>query len=114
MANLSAATIDNKDAVNQVYNIAMGDRTTLNQLFEHLRTNLVTRFTHLQEFRPTIYRDFRAGDVRHYLADISKAKLLLGYQPRHRVTEGLAEAMEWYVQKMRKLSQGRKPLIMEQ
>jgi UDP-N-acetylglucosamine 4-epimerase len=95
-ANLLAATTDNQDAVNQVYNIAVGDRTTLNQLFEYLRTNLAAQFTHLQEFQPT-YRDFRAADVRHSLADISKAKSLLGYQPNHRVSEGLAEAMAWYV-----------------
>lgn len=95
-ANLLAATTDNQDAVNQVYNIAVGDRTTLNQLFEYLRINLAAQFTHLQEFQPT-YRDFRAADVRHSLADISKAKSLLGYQPTHRVSEGLAEAMAWYV-----------------
>lgn len=95
-ANLLAATTDNQEAINQVYNIAVGDRTTLNQLFEQIRANLVTQFTHLQEFHPT-YRDFRAGDVRHSLANISKAESLLGYQPTHRVSGGLAEAMAWYV-----------------
>lgn len=95
-ANLLAATTENVAAVNQIYNIAVGDRTTLNQLFEHLRANLAIQFTHLQEFHPT-YHDFRAGDVRHSLADISKARNLLGYQPTHRVAEGLAEAMAWYV-----------------
>jgi len=95
-ANLLAATTDNQDAVNQVYNVAVGERTTLNQLFEHLRANLVAQFTHLQKFQPT-YRDFRAGDVRHSLADISKAKNLLGYQPTHLLAEGMAEAMTWYV-----------------
>ena len=99
-ANLLAATTDNMEAINQIYNVAVGDRTTLNQLFEHLRVILATQFTHLQEFHPT-YRDFRAGDVRHSLADISKAKNLLGYQPTHRVAEGLAEAMAWYVAKAR-------------
>ena len=97
-ANLLAATTDNQEAVNQIYNIAVGDRTTLNQLFDHLRTNLVTQFKHLQEFYP-IHRNFRAGDVRHSLADISKARNLLGYQPTHRVAEGLTEAMAWYVAK---------------
>lgn len=95
-ANLLAATTENVAAVNQIYNIAVGERTTLNQLFEHLRVNLATQFTHLQEFHPA-YRDFRAGDVRHSLSDISKARSLLGYQPTHRVAEGLAEAMAWYV-----------------
>lgn len=97
-ANLLAATTDKQGAANQVYNIAVGDRTTLNQLFEHLRANLAVQFPHLQAFRPT-YDDFRAGDVRHSLADISKAREMLGYQPSHRVAEGLAEAMAWYVAK---------------
>lgn len=95
-ANLLAATADNQEAVNQVYNIAVGDRTTLNQLFEYLRANLAIQFPYLQKFKPS-YRDFRAGDVRHSLADISKATRLLGYQPTHRVAEGLSEAMAWYV-----------------
>ena len=95
-ANLLAATTDNPEAVNQVYNVAVGDRTTLNELCEHIRRLLAPRFPHLETFKPT-YRDFRAGDVRHSLADISKAQRLLGYAPTHRLGEGLAEAMEWYV-----------------
>jgi len=95
-ANLLAATTDNPDAVAQVYNVAVGDRATLNQLFESIRTLLEPRFPHLKDFKPT-YRDFRAGDVRHSLADISKAKNLLGYAPTHRIGEGLKEAMDWYV-----------------
>lgn len=96
-ANLLAATTSNADAVNQVYNIAVGDRTSLNELFEAIRAELATRFPHLRDFRPA-YRDFRAGDVRHSLADISKAKTLLRYEPMFRVREGLARAMDWYVQ----------------
>lgn len=99
-ANLLAATTGNKDAANQVYNIAVGDRTTLNQLFARLHENLFAQFAHLKEYHP-VYCDFRAGDVRHSLADISKAKRLLGYQPTHRVGEGLAEAMAWYVSGLR-------------
>jgi len=95
-ANLLAATTDNPDAVGQVYNVAVGDRTSLNQLFESIRSLLVPRFPHLKDFKPT-YRDFRAGDVRHSLANISKAENLLGYAPTHRIHEGLQEAMEWYV-----------------
>lgn len=95
-ANLLAATRQNSDAANQVYNIAVGERTSLNQLFEAIRVNLVARFPHLANARP-VYRDFRAGDVRHSLADISKARTLLGYAPTHRIGEGLAEAMDWYV-----------------
>jgi UDP-N-acetylglucosamine/UDP-N-acetylgalactosamine 4-epimerase len=95
-ANLLAATTDNPDAAGQVYNVAVGDRTSLNQLFESIRSLLEPRFPHLKDFKPT-YRDFRAGDVRHSLADISKAENLLGYAPTHRIHEGLQEAMEWYV-----------------
>lgn len=94
-ANLLAAASD-EAAANQVYNIAVGDRTTLNQLYYHLRDQLAPRFSHLQGAQP-VYRDFRAGDVRHSLADIGKAKALLGYAPSHRIAEGLAEAMAWYV-----------------
>lgn len=95
-ANLLAATASDPDAVNQVYNVAVGQRTSLNQLFEHLHAMLVPRFAHLARFKP-VYRDFRAGDVRHSLADVSKASRLLGYEPTHTIADGLAEAMEWYV-----------------
>jgi UDP-N-acetylglucosamine/UDP-N-acetylgalactosamine 4-epimerase len=95
-ANLLAATAEHPDAANQVYNVAVGDRTTLNDLFDAIRATLEPRFPHLKGFRP-IYRDFRAGDVRHSLADISKAERLLGYRPSHRIREGLVEAMDWYV-----------------
>jgi UDP-N-acetylglucosamine 4-epimerase len=95
-ANLLAATVDNDEATNQVYNVAVGDRTTLNDLFEAIRATLEPRFPHLKGFKPS-YRDFRAGDVRHSLADISKARTLLGYEPSHRIQEGLVEAMDWYV-----------------
>lgn len=95
-ANLLAAMADNDEATNQVYNVAVGDRTTLNDLFEAIRSILEPRFSHLKNFKPQ-YRDFRAGDVRHSLADITKARILLGYEPSHRIREGLVEAMEWYV-----------------
>lgn len=95
-ANLLAATTENPNAANQVYNIAVGDRTTLNELLEYLRENLVKHFQVLASFKP-VYRDFRNGDVRHSLADISKAKILLGYNPSYRVREGLIEALDWYL-----------------
>lgn len=99
-ANLLAATADSDHAVNQVYNVAVGERTTLNQLYFHLRDNLADRFSHLRDKLP-VYRDFRAGDVRHSLADIDKAKRLIGYQPTHKIHEGLAEAMLWYIEHQR-------------
>ena len=95
-ANLLAATAQHPDAANQVYNVAVGDRTTLNDLFEAIRSTLEPRFPHLKDYKPS-YRDFRAGDVRHSLADITKAKTLLGYAPSHRIKDGLLEAMDWYV-----------------
>lgn len=95
--NLLAATTENPDATNQVYNVAVGDRTTLNQLYAQLNLNLLPSYPHLQDAKP-VYRDFRAGDVRHSQADVSKAAKLLGYQPTHRINDGLKVAMGWYVQ----------------
>jgi len=95
-ANLLAATTQNLEAVNQVYNVAVGDRTTLNKLYAQLHRNLLPLYPNLQGIQP-VYRDFRSGDVRHSLADISKAECLLGYAPTQRIGEGLALAMPWYV-----------------
>ncbi len=101
-ANLLAAVTTRKSALNQVYNIAVGDRTTLNQLFYCLRDHLSIELPRLKDARP-VYRDFRSGDVRHSLADIGKAKSLLGYEPTHAVEKGLLEAMSWYVSDSKKL-----------
>jgi UDP-N-acetylglucosamine/UDP-N-acetylgalactosamine 4-epimerase len=98
-ANLLAATATDAEAVNQIFNVAVGDRTTLNDLYSALKNNLVQRLPRLGEAQP-IYKDFRAGDVRHSLADIGKAQLRLGYAPTHRVQDGLTVAMGWYVSKL--------------
>jgi len=95
-ANLLAATANYPDAGNQVFNVAVGDRTTLNELFREILSHLLPFYPHLTGVEPT-YRDFRPGDVRHSLADISKAQQLLGYAPTHRLREGLSEAVEWYI-----------------
>ena len=95
-ANLLAATTENIEAINQAYNVAVGERTTLNQLFCELRDRLLPQFPHLMQFKP-LHREFRAGDVRHSHADISKARKLLGYEPTHRIDNGLDEALQWYV-----------------
>jgi len=95
-ANRLAAWGRRPCSANQVYCVAVGYRTTLNQLFEAIRALLAPKYPHLAGFKP-IYRDFRAGDVRHSLADITKARTRLGYEPTHRIGEGLAEAMDWYV-----------------
>ena len=95
-ANLLAATVDDGAAVNQVYNVAMDARTSLNELFRLLRDRLEPRYPHLKTFQP-IYADFRPGDIRHSQADITQARTLLGYDPTHDVARGLDEALEWYV-----------------
>jgi len=95
-ANLLAATTENPAAIDQCFNVAIGERTTLNQLFEMLRQRLLPQFPHLREFKP-FYGDFRRGDVPHSHADITRAKRLLGYEPSHRIDKGLDEALDWYV-----------------
>jgi UDP-N-acetylglucosamine 4-epimerase len=93
-ANLLAATATGK-VTDEVYNVALGGRTTLNQLFEWIRDGLAA-------FRPGVagaepkYAPFRAGDVRHSQADITKARERLGYEPTHTAEEGLRETLEWY------------------
>lgn len=99
-ANLLAATTDNPDALDQIYNVAVGDRNTLNNLFGYLKKNLAAHYPHLNTFTPT-YRNFREGDVRHSHADISKAKKLLGYSPTHKMHEGLIEVMDWYINNLK-------------
>ena len=93
-ANILAATAT-EEAKNQVYNVAVGGRTTLNMLFsalkEHLSANGVN---YTQE---AVYRDFRAGDVRHSQADISKIQNALGYDPQFDIIQGIEKAMPWYV-----------------
>lgn len=95
-ANLLAATTTQSEALNQVYNVAVGDRTSLNDLFRQLRDNLANSQPSITASQP-VYRDFRAGDVRHSLADVSKIGQLLGYRASHRLGEGLQEALGWYV-----------------
>ncbi len=95
-ANLLAASTQNTEAVNQVYNIALGDRTTLNELYAQLKQNLISSFPHLKDDQ-AIYRQFRSGDVRHSLASIDKAREKLGYEPTQKILKGLELAMPWYV-----------------
>ena len=103
-ANLLAALTEDQTALNQVFNVSVGERTTLNELFELERELLSKYFPYVRDQRPQ-YREFRQGDVRHSQADISKAKRLLGYVPTHRLNEGLKEAMGWYVQNLSAKSQ---------
>jgi UDP-N-acetylglucosamine 4-epimerase len=95
-ANLLAACAIDKDAINQVFNVAFGERTTLNELFELIQERVAKNFPHVRNLKPQ-YWDFRVGDVRHSLADISKAKALLGYEPEFSVRDGLDKAAKWYM-----------------
>lgn len=101
-ANLLAATTKNPGATNEVYNVAVGDQTTLNQLYRYLVNCLSKDFPAVRGAAP-IYKDFRSGDVRHSLADISKAARLLGYAPVYRIEAGLSKATAWYVQNLQHL-----------
>jgi UDP-N-acetylglucosamine/UDP-N-acetylgalactosamine 4-epimerase len=93
--NLLAATTDDGAARDEVYNVAVSRRTTLKELFALLRDRLARAHPALATITPT-YRDFRAGDVLHSEADISKAETLLGYCPTHTIEQGLDEALPWY------------------
>jgi UDP-N-acetylglucosamine 4-epimerase len=94
-ANLLAATIETREALNQAYNIAVGHRTTLDELFALLRDRLASRHPRLAGRKP-VYGTFRSGDVMHSLADIGKARRLLGYEPTHSIEQGLDESLDWY------------------
>ncbi len=94
-ANLLAATTRNAAALDRAYNVALGERTTLNELFQLLQDALRAKDAALPDQKP-VYRDFRPGDVRHSLADIGKAQSVLGYGPTHGIRQGLELAMDWY------------------
>ena len=93
--NLLAATAS-EEVKNEVYNVAVGDRTTLNDLYRALQFALNENSQPYD--KGPVYRDFRAGDVRHSQADISKAADKLGYAPEYRIMEGIAKAMPWYIE----------------
>ena len=95
-ANLLAACTEDKNAINQVFNVAYGERTSLNELFELIREQVSQKFPHIRNLQPQ-YRDFRTGDVRHSLADIGISRALLGYDPEFSVRDGLNKAANWYL-----------------
>lgn len=97
-ANILAA-LAAPEGRNQVYNVAVSGRSTLNQLFGFLVETLGTQG--VAYAKKPVYADFRAGDVRHSQADVSKAGRLLGYEPTHTVLQGLEVAMPWYTQFLR-------------
>jgi len=99
--NLLAATTDNDDATDQVYNVALNDRTSLNKLYQMIKERLIQRIEGLEKKEP-VYRDFREGDVRHSQANIDKAQALLDYQPKYMISEGMDKAIDWYVSSLTK------------
>ncbi len=102
-ANILAACRPMPAATHRAFNVAVGERTTLNQLFELIRCNLAALDVpeHVRSARPT-FRDFRAGDVRHSLADVSAARAELGFAPTHDVQQGMKETIAWYLADYRK------------
>lgn len=96
-ANLLAATTEKLEAKNQIYNVAINARTTLNELFEVIRQSLTARKFNVS--REKIHANFRAGDVRHSQADISKGQELLNYVPTHTIRQGIELAIPWYIEK---------------
>lgn len=97
-ANILAATTQNDEAKNQVYNVAVGDRTTLNDLFNAVKSALNEhKITYIKK---PIYRDFRKGDVRHSQASVKKIENLLGYEAKYNIDEGIDLAMNWYSSKV--------------
>lgn len=92
--NLLAATAPD-EAKDEVYNVAVGDRTTLNDLYASVKTALASNDITVNA--EPVYREFRAGDVRHSQADVTKAKINLGYEPTYKIQEGIGQSMPWYV-----------------
>lgn len=95
LMNLLALTVENEEALNQVYNTAFGERTTLNDLVKYLKEYLSEFDAEISKVE-VLYGDYRKGDVPHSLASIEKAKTLLNYNPKFSMKEGLREAVKWY------------------
>jgi UDP-N-acetylglucosamine 4-epimerase len=98
-ANLLAAMTENPAAVNQAYNVAHGEQTTLNELFELMRLLMLPRMPHMRTVR-AVHRAPRRGDLPRSLASIDKASRLLGYQPAHNLRSGLQQTIDWYAENL--------------
>jgi UDP-N-acetylglucosamine 4-epimerase len=94
-----AATSANMSAVNQVYNVACGKSTTLNELHQTLVRNIAKHHYQTIESKPN-YQDFRNGDIQHSLADITKAKKFLGYNPLYSAEEGIENTVNWFIENL--------------
>lgn len=94
-ANLLAATVEEKEAIGKVYNVACADTTTLDELFAMLRDEVARIRPEARKSEP-VYEDFRPGDIRRSLADVSLAGRLLGYEPTHRIGDGIGATVAWF------------------
>ena len=94
-ANILAGTSTKKEALNTIFNVAVGEQTSLNKLFKIIQQEL-KNLDNTINLKQAEYRDFREGDVKHSLADITKARSLLGYNPSHKVDEGIKETVKWH------------------
>jgi len=97
--NLLAASTEIESATNQIYNVALGNRTSLNQLYQMIEKGLIQRIEGLDKKDP-IYKAFRDGDIRHSQADISKAIRHLHYSPIHKIEQGLDKSLDWYIENL--------------
>ena len=102
-ANILAGTTDNPDAYGQAFNTAIGGRETLNNLYGAIVSGIKENLPDL-EIKEPIYRDFRAGDIRHSNANVDKMKELLGYEPTHTLEMGLSESIAWYINEYKSLN----------
>jgi UDP-N-acetylglucosamine 4-epimerase len=107
-ANLLAATAENEDAIDTVYNVAVGDRTTLNTLYRLIRDNIAPEYPEVAAREPE-YRDFREGDVRHSQASIERARTRLGYEPAVDITAGLEKTVAWFLKDHARRADSSKP-----
>lgn len=98
--NILSALITNKDAFGEAFNVAVGGRNTLNELYMLINKELEK---HVENYKSkdAKYRDFRIGDIRHSNANISKAQSVMGYVPTHDIYQGMEEATQWYVESLR-------------
>lgn len=99
-SNILAAMTENNEAIDQVYNVALNDRTSLNDLHRMIEDKIIQRVQGLEKKEP-IYRDFRPGDVRHSQASVDKAYKLLEYRPKYKISDGLDETIDWYINSLK-------------
>ena len=99
-SNILAAMTENNEAIDQVYNVALNDRTSLNDLHRMIEDKIIQRVQDIEKKEP-IYRDFRPGDVRHSQASVDKAYKLLEYRPKYKISDGLDETIDWYINSLK-------------